>query len=117
MRSSNIASIFPTHPYMAKRLAYPHDISTRIMIKNCFALFILQWFSVFTLSAQSAHSAVSAQIPREVRAVWLTTLMGLDWPQHAATTPEQSRKQQRELCQLNEQLHAVGINTELIQAR
>lgn len=117
MRSSNIAPIFPTHPYMAKRLAYPHDISTRIMIKNCFALFILQWFSVFTLSAQSAHSAVSAQIPREVRAVWLTTLMGLDWPQHAATTPEQSRKQQRELCQLIEQLHAVGINTVLFQAR
>jgi uncharacterized lipoprotein YddW (UPF0748 family) len=55
----------------------------------------------------------SAQMPKhEIRAVWITTISGLDWPRshHAAT-------QQRELTDILDKLQQANINTVLIQAR
>ena len=54
---------------------------------------------------------------REMRAVWLTTLNGLDWPRTKATSDATRRQQQRELCQILDQLQAVNINTVLLQTR
>lgn len=73
----------------------------------------------FTLYAQAypQHSPASAHIRYEVRAAWLTTLMGLDWPQKAAHTPEQVKQQQADLCQQLDQLKKAGINTILFQTR
>ena len=48
----------------------------------------------------------------EVRAVWLTTIGGIDWP-HSYSTPTQ----QRELISILDQLQQAGINTVLIQTR
>lgn len=53
----------------------------------------------------------------EVRAVWLTTLWGLDWPEQQACTPEQARQQQEALCRRLDRLQAAGINTILFQTR
>lgn len=53
----------------------------------------------------------------EVRAVWLTTLSGLDWPSRPATTPEGEARQQKELCDILNRLQAAGINTVIFQAR
>ena len=48
----------------------------------------------------------------EVRAVWLTTIGGIDWPRsHNAAS------QQRELIQMLDQLKLAGINTVLLQTR
>ena len=69
------------------------------------------------LSAQPTHSPVSEQVRYEVRAVWLTTLMGLDWPGQPATTPAGVQCQQRELCNMLDRLQAAGINTVLFQSR
>ena len=53
----------------------------------------------------------------EMRAVWLTTLNGLDWPRTKATSEFGRLKQQSELCAILDQLKAVGINTVLLQTR
>ena len=48
----------------------------------------------------------------EVRAVWLTTLNGLDWPR-----TQGSASQKQELIHILDQLHQAGVNTVLFQAR
>ena len=53
----------------------------------------------------------------EVRAVWVTTLNGLDWPKTKATSEEGIKKQKEELCQLLDQLRACRINTVVLQTR
>ncbi len=54
---------------------------------------------------------------REARAVWLTTLNGLDWPKAKANTPEGRERQKQELCTLLDQLQAIHVNTILLQTR
>lgn len=53
----------------------------------------------------------------EVRAAWITTAYGLDWPKARATTPEKMRKQQTELLLLLDKLKAANFNTVLFQVR
>ena len=55
---------------------------------------------------------------REVRAVWLTTIGGLDWPHSYANGSRNSvEKQQRELTGILDKLQQAGVNTVLLQAR
>lgn len=54
---------------------------------------------------------------RETRAVWVTTLMGLDWPRAKARTTEGRERQKQELCQMLDRLKAIHINTVLLQTR
>ncbi len=55
---------------------------------------------------------------REVRAVWLTTIGGLDWPHSYAQNSKSSiAKQQEELISTLDRLQAAGINTVLLQTR
>lgn len=59
-----------------------------------------------------------AQSPKhEVRAVWLTTIGGIDWPHSYATTPRSVELQKQELTQTLDLLQQANINTVLIQAR
>jgi len=53
----------------------------------------------------------------EVRAVWLTTIGGLDWPHSYAKSPESIAKQKAELTATLDSLRHVGINTILFQTR
>lgn len=53
----------------------------------------------------------------EVRAVWLTTLGGLDWPTTKANTPERIIKQKAELTAILDKYQQAGINTVLLQTR
>ena len=56
---------------------------------------------------------LSAQAQKhEVRAVWLTTIGGIDWPRS-----HNSAEQRREMTQILDQLKRVNINTVLIQTR
>lgn len=61
--------------------------------------------------------APSAAQKGEVRAVWLTTLSGLDWPQTKVHTPADTLRQQRELLRLLDRLSLAGINTIFFQTR
>ena len=55
--------------------------------------------------------------PREYRAVWLTTYLGLDWPKKPATTPAGVERQKEELRQMLDQYVAANLNTVFVQAR
>ena len=57
--------------------------------------------------------SAKAQTPKhEVRAVWLTTIGGIDWPHSYSTTTQKA-----ELISILDQLQQAGINTVLIQTR
>lgn len=53
----------------------------------------------------------------EMRAVWLTTNWGLDWPSVQATDATQRAKQQKELCDILDKVADMGLNTVFFQAR
>ena len=57
--------------------------------------------------------SAKAQTPKhEVRAVWLTTIGGIDWPHSYSSTTQKA-----ELISILDQLQQAGINTVLIQTR
>ena len=69
--------------------------------------------AALVLALATTTVAQHAMPPKyEVRAVWLTTIKGLDWPH--AYTPHQ---QKAELCHILDQLQAANINTILLQTR
>jgi len=53
----------------------------------------------------------------EVRAVWLTTIGGIDWPSTYAHNGMGIEKQQQQLCRMLDQLQTAGVNTVLLQTR
>ncbi|MBQ9362037.1 MAG: family 10 glycosylhydrolase [Bacteroidaceae bacterium] len=82
---------------------------------------IISLFSILCIVCTSMAQPLwdsRADIPkRELRAVWVTTLSGLDWPKTKATSQFGIEQQKRELCQLLDQLKACHINTILLQTR
>lgn len=79
-------------------------------------IFIVALCSALTLFGQS--SVLSTTSPkREVRAVWLTTIGGLDWPHSYAQSERSITKQKQELTTILDRLQQAHINTLLIQTR
>ena len=74
-------------------------------------------FSAIRTEAQDLFLSAPAPPKHEVRAVWVTTLSGLDWPTTKATSEATREQQKQELCQLLDQLQACRINTVLLQTR
>ncbi len=62
-------------------------------------------------------AALSGQNKHEVRAVWLTTIGGIDWPRSYAHDGMGIRQQQEQLCHILDRLKAVNVNTVLLQTR
>lgn len=85
-------------------------------MRKILSLFLAFLCSV-SLSMQSVFAQAKPNIAHEVRAVWLTTLMGLDWPNQTANTVRQTEVQKQSLCVMLDKLQAAGINTVLFQAR
>ena len=52
----------------------------------------------------------------ELRAAWLTSLYGLDWPTIKANSPSEIEKQKKELCQILDKLKEANFNTILLHA-
>ena len=71
-------------------------------------LYIFLLFCVLSVAAQPKH---------EVRAVWLTTLGGLDWPHSYAHDGMGIQQQKEDLCRMLDQLKAINVNTILFQTR
>ena len=69
------------------------------------------------LSTQSSRALGWDSPKREVRAVWLTTIGGLDWPRQKAHSASSIEAQKHELCQILDQLKAANFNTVLLQTR
>ena len=54
---------------------------------------------------------------REYRAVWLTTIKGLDWPNETIVGTAHEAIQKEALCIILDSLQAININTILLQTR
>ncbi len=63
------------------------------------------------------YSPILAQPKHEVRAVWLTTIGGIDWPHSYAQSARSIERQKDELRQTLDRLQQAGINTVLLQTR
>ncbi len=77
---------------------------------------LISFIFCINIKAQSASPLFSSP-KHEVRAVWLTTIGGLDWPHHYAQSPHSAQVQQQELRDLLDQYQRAGINTVIIQTR
>lgn len=64
-------------------------------------------------------SALISQVhpKREVRAVWLTTAYGLDWPTAKAISSSGIQQQKNELIQILDNLKSANFNTVIMQVR
>lgn len=60
---------------------------------------------------------IQAQPKEEIRATWLTTLGGMDWPTRKANSPQSIEAQKNELIQQLDALQAAHFNTILFQTR
>ena len=87
-------------------------------------LVLLVWlFTITTSTAQTfsffkTGDGEASKFPKhEVRAVWLTTIGGLDWPRSYARDAASVARQQRELTDILDRLQRAGINTVLLQVR
>lgn len=67
--------------------------------------------------SSSAQSLLAKSPKREVRAVWLTTIGGLDWPHVYARSGSSVESQKNELRSTLDKYQKAGINTLLIQTR
>ena len=74
-------------------------------------------FILSLLLLATSFLSLSAQPKREVRAVWLTTIGGLDWPHNYARQGLAIERQQQELRTILDKLQKAGVNTVLLQAR
>ena len=74
--------------------------------------------SMLSLTAKAQTATFSGPQPKhEVRAVWLTTIGGLDWPHSYAQSERSVEKQKQELRDILDRLQKAGINTVLLQTR
>ncbi len=89
-------------------------------IKHFCILFLLVCAYILSPTDSKAQTNLYdgvASPKHEVRAVWLTTLNGLDWPRHKARTSAQVEVQKRELTDILDKLQKAHINTVLMQTR
>ena len=74
-------------------------------------------FVIFIIIAFTTSLPIHANQKYEVRATWLTTLGGMDWPSQKATSPKGIKRQKAELCAILDKLQAANFNTVLFQTR
>ncbi len=72
---------------------------------------------LFGLIFLALSTMLCGQPKHEVRAVWLTTIGGIDWPSSYAHDRWSIEKQQQQLCDMLDKLKAVNVNTILLQTR
>ena len=76
--------------------------------------FLLLIGIVVSLSCAAQHVVPPK---KEVRAVWLTTIYGLDWPRNRATDANSRRAHQADLCRILDRLSEANFNTVFFQVR
>lgn len=77
----------------------------------------MRTFFITLLLVIPSFLPVLSQPKYEIRATWLTTLGGMDWPRLKAGNASSVQRQQKELCDLLDQLKAARFNTVLLQTR
>ena len=77
----------------------------------------MRTFLIFLIISLLAIMQAEAQPKHEIRATWITTLGGMDWPRNKATNPKGIEKQKQELCHILDQLKEANFNTVMLQTR
>ncbi|KAA6328787.1 hypothetical protein EZS27_022346 [termite gut metagenome] len=76
---------------------------------------MLRYLSLFLLLL--FFTPIKAHPKYEVRAAWIATIYGLDWPKNKANDAAGIRRQQEELINMLDKLKAANFNTILLQTR
>lgn len=84
-------------------------------MRYLYIIFIL--FHLAVASYGQSFYAVNPNPKYEVRAVWLTTIGGIDWPHSYAQSERSAEKQKEELRAILDRLQKANINTVLLQTR
>ena len=84
-------------------------------MRYLYIIFIL--FHLAVASYGQIFYAVNPNPKYEVRAVWLTTIGGIDWPHSYAQSERSAEKQKEELRAILDRLQKANINTVLLQTR
>lgn len=83
-------------------------------------IYLVCFLSFVSFSFADAHTWTAGddlQPKYETRAVWLTTLNGLDWPRHRGYGKASEEIQKAELCRILDQYQRLNINTVILQTR
>lgn len=84
-------------------------------MRYLYIIFIL--FHLAVASYGQSFYAVNLNPKYEVRAVWLATIGGIDWPHSYAQSERSAEKQKEELRAILDRLQKANINTVLLQTR
>lgn len=77
----------------------------------------MRTFIITLLLVIPSFLPVISQPKYEIRATWLTTLGGMDWPRSKAGNASGILRQQKGLCEILDRLKAANFNTVLLQTR
>ena len=77
----------------------------------------MQTILFFLITILLVPTKLAAQPKHEIRATWVTTLGGMDWPKHKATNTRGIQRQQQELCTILDSLKKANFNTVMLQVR
>ena len=81
-------------------------------------LFLFLFLSLLFSHVKGQSVVFNQEVPKyEVRAVWLTTIGGIDWPHSYSQSPNSAEKQKQELRDILDRLKKVHFNTVLLQTR
>lgn len=72
---------------------------------------------IIAVTLLSVYSVAQSVPKHEVRAVWITTIGGLDWPHSYSQSPLSAAKQQKEFCNILDKLKEANVNTVILQTR
>ena len=97
--------------FLVKKL-YLRNINI-YMMRNYFlrVLYFLIFTCIFLVNSYSQNPK------NEIRAIWLTTNYGLDWPKNRATNLKESEKQKEDLCKILDMVKNLNMNNVFFQAR
>lgn len=80
--------------------------------------FFLLLYIVIATGIHAQYFNYGFQKPKyEARAVWLTTIGGIDWPHSYAQNGHSARRQKLELTKILDKLQKAGVNQILLQTR
>ncbi|MDR2496508.1 MAG: family 10 glycosylhydrolase [Tannerellaceae bacterium] len=77
----------------------------------------MRLLSLLSLLLLSLHLQAADYPKREMRAVWMATIYGMDWPTRPAVNESGRRQQQQELCDKLDMLRSCNFNTVFLQVR
>lgn len=86
-------------------------------MKRIFILSLLLSTLLLEAGTQKAAAQQTKDKRHEIRAVWLTTIGGLDWPHCYAKNSTTVNRQKKEFTNILDRLRRIGINTVLLQTR